>query len=382
VNRALTFEEYDAWLGFEFQSTSAVNARVRNNALMHITSSHHYQKYFDTRTGLMARWGRVESADPWYAPAPEILDLEISTNGCPNKCPWCYKGNTDAPAENMSLETFQRILGKMSTNLDSIAFGITGVKTNPDLKAMLRATRAAGVIPNLTMSGKDLEWSPADLELMSELTANVGAIAVSVYPGELDPTEMLLRWLCTERAMPGRTLAQVNIHLMLSEETYEHCHHVLSWLQARSLTPNAVVFLSVKQKGRGHGYTPVTQEAFNTLINRAYVLGVPFGFDSCSAKKFETYLRGASWSDEEKQRVAQMVEPWESGLFSAYVNVRGEFSPCSFCEGTAWLGEDTPGGMSVLDCDDFVKHIWQSASIRAWRTRLLTGNRACPVYTV
>jgi len=50
--------------------------------------SFHYR--FDIKNGNFMRWGKTPAEDPVWCPAgPEILDLEISVNGCPNNCRFC-----------------------------------------------------------------------------------------------------------------------------------------------------------------------------------------------------------------------------------------------------------------------------------------------------
>ena len=74
--------------------------------------SYHYR--FNQNNGNFQRWGHNEADDPQWCPAgPEILDLEISINGCPNNCAFCYKGNSSTPATNMTLNVFKGILKRM-----------------------------------------------------------------------------------------------------------------------------------------------------------------------------------------------------------------------------------------------------------------------------
>jgi len=45
---------------------------------------------FGHMTGYFKRWGKSPEDDPQFSPiGPEILDLEISVNGCPNACSFC-----------------------------------------------------------------------------------------------------------------------------------------------------------------------------------------------------------------------------------------------------------------------------------------------------
>ncbi len=52
---------------------------------------------------------------------------------------------------------------------------------------------------------------------------------------------------------------------------------------------------------------------------------------------------------------SRSVDSCESfGIFSSYINVDGDYYPCSFCEGE----KDWKEGISVLDCESFNKDIW------------------------
>lgn len=57
--------------------------------------SKHYNFIFNKETGFFARWGETKDIDPIMAPAPEILDLEISSGGeCLGNCPFCSPADT------------------------------------------------------------------------------------------------------------------------------------------------------------------------------------------------------------------------------------------------------------------------------------------------
>jgi len=147
------------------------------NDNLKVIRSNSYNYVFSKRDGTFYRWGKEEKDDPDVCPfGPEILDIEISVNGCPNNCAHCYKNNTNDPPINMSFETFKAIFDKMPKTLTQIAFGITGVQTNPDFLKMLEYTRSKGVIPNFTLSGIDLTE-----DFAKECVKYVGAIAVSAY---------------------------------------------------------------------------------------------------------------------------------------------------------------------------------------------------------
>ncbi len=210
--------------------------------------SEHYNYVFDKQNGNFMRWGKTVADDPQFSPAgPEILDIEISINNCPNSCRFCYKSNTSAPATNMSFETFRGIIDMMPKTLTQVAFGITGIQTNPDFIHMMEYCREIGVIPNFTLTGIDLTD-----ELAKQCSQLVGAVAVSAY--ETDKN------ICYDTVAKFIDLGikQTNIHLMVSEENEEFVHEVLNDRidDTRLSKLNAIVFLGVKPTGRAiSGYT-------------------------------------------------------------------------------------------------------------------------------
>ena len=83
-----------------------------------------YNYNFCKKTGFFARWGKTKDDDPKFSPfSPEILDIEISVNGCPNGdiCPMCYKDNSSQPATNMILETFTSIINKFPHKIEKVS---------------------------------------------------------------------------------------------------------------------------------------------------------------------------------------------------------------------------------------------------------------------
>jgi hypothetical protein len=59
-----------------------------------------YNFIFDKRNGDFKRWGTSFEDDPLFSPiGPEILDLEISVNGCSNGCNFCSPAGTQVNTE-------------------------------------------------------------------------------------------------------------------------------------------------------------------------------------------------------------------------------------------------------------------------------------------
>lgn len=332
--------------------------------------SYHY--LFDKGNGNFVRWGVDKNDDPLYCPAgPEMLDLEISVNGCPNNCPFCYKGNNDQPPYNMTFETFKTVFDKIPKILTQVAFGITGVQTNPDFLKMMWYCRENGVIPNFTLTGADLTD-----ELAVEISRVVGALAVSVHEHDKNIG------YDTVKKFTDLGIDQTNIHLMVSEETLEFA---MSMIMDRIRDPrlsdmNAVVFLGLKPKGRAVGhYTPLSTEKYKELIKFCMDSNIRYGFDSCSAPKFEKTVDNLEISTGEKTRLKELSESCESSLFSSYINAKSEYWPCSFCE-----GERNQEGIDVLGAKDFIKDVWHHSVTRDFRKQLLhsakNGCRECIVF--
>lgn len=340
-----------------------------------------YNCDFDTKTGKFKRWGasRDTCDDPQYSPiGPELVDMEISTichgiSGVP--CKHCYKSNT-AQGKNMSFETFGRIFDKLPGNVGQIAFGIGDLDSNPDMLEIFGYCKTGGVIPNVTTNGWKLDdwWA-------EELASVCGAVAVSRYYDKnicYDAVEKLTK----------AGLKQVNIHQLVSEETYENCVETINDIinnEPRLDGLNAIVFLSLKKKGRGEGYHRLSEEKFDNLVKLCLDNWVRFGFDSCTAHRFTEFIELHPKYHSLKNQLRDMIEPCESTLFSIYINVDGEVFPCSFCEGEGW-GSLCPStgkiGIPVLKCDDFLQDIWYSNSIKRFRKDLIDNCRKCPMFEV
>ena len=136
---------------------------------MTMNESHTYHCFFSKLDGFNLRFGKTVDDDPIYCGlGPEILDLEVSVNGCvpvpgSTNCRYCYKNNTNAKPTNMTFETFADIVHTFPINLSQIAFGITGLKTNPDLEKMFEYCRKIGIIPNVTTVGADMDEHMKDV---------------------------------------------------------------------------------------------------------------------------------------------------------------------------------------------------------------------------
>lgn len=317
-----------------------------------------YNWEFNTATGYFRRWGNSEEEDPKFSPVgPEILDIEVSTI-CHQGCKFCYKNNTGV-GKNMSIETFKTILDKIKGNLTQVAFGIGDLKANPDLIKMFLYCRVNDIIPNVTINGSGLDEQSA-----KQLAELCGAVSVSNYNKDVCYNAVKL--------LTDSGLKQVNIHQLLCDETIPQIKTLLTDFKGdpRLKKLHAIVFLSLKQKGRGVSFTPIKPDDFNSLCEVLLSDDIPSGFDSCTANKFLSYVD----KHPEYRNLELYTEPCESGLFSSYINVDGIFYPCSFAERNS--------GIDVVNCKDFMTDVWNSTAVIFWRNLLLKCNRNCPLYKI
>ena len=338
--------------------------------------SENYNSLFDKETGFFMRWGKTKDDDPMFSPVgPEILDCEVTTScsGIPNEsgvrtpCQFCYKSN-GPKGKNMSLETFKKVLGVFGKNLTQVAFGVDAqAKANPDLWSMMDHCRANGVVPNVTVA--DIDDETAD-----KLVSHCGAVAISRYPNAD---------VCYDsvKKLTDRGLKQTNIHCMVSLETFDMCMQTLRdrLTDERLSGLNAIVFLSLKKKGRGERFNGVGPEKFKELVDFAFENKIGIGFDSCSAPKFLSAVKDLPNYKE----LEIMAEPCESLMFSFYVNVDGKYTPCSFCEGKL---EDFGEGIDITECKDFLREVWYSDPVVKFRKRIIEkrmkNDLTCPVFEV
>jgi MoaA/NifB/PqqE/SkfB family radical SAM enzyme len=347
---------------------------IREDEKVKILKSKNYNFYFNKINGLFIRSGEIkdnkEISECEFSPfGPEIADIEISSI-CDRKCSFCYKGNTPL-GESMSLETFKIVFNNLtkSKTLCQIAFGIGDIDANSDLWEIMRHCRINGVIPNITINGERMKE-----EYYDDLVALCGAVAVSRY------TPKCTCYNAVEQ-LTNRGLTQTNIHMLLSQETYNDCFKLVDdvLIDKRLSKLNAIVFLSLKQKNKGIKFRNVTQSQFTNLMNYALEKKVKIGFDSCSAPLFLNAIK----NDINYEHYLTNAEPCESNLFSIYVNVKGQHFPCSFLEEEQGIDLTIPN----LELNDF----WFHKYTINWRTKLLqtaTNNpchkncRQCPVYNI
>jgi len=346
--------------------------KITENEVLKKAESPVYNFIFSKKTGFFARWGKTTKEDPLYAPSAELADIEITTicHGVDGKlCPFCYKSN-NPNGRNMSFETFKKLFDKFPKLICQIAFGTDSHATsNPDLFKMMKYSRENGVIPNITVSQISEETAVKIAEVC-------GACSISRYDNKdicYDSVKLL-----TDRGMN-----QTNLHFMTSEETYDRAIETLNDIltDKRLEKLNAIVFLSLKKKGRGKKFTCLSEEKFKKLIDFAMENNISIGFDSCSCLKFLKSVR----NHPDFKNFEICSEPCESSIFSIYCNVDAKIFPCSFVEEEKNWEE----GLDILNTNDFTKDIWNHPRMTKFRKKLIdTANknqlkcRSCPVFEI
>jgi len=334
--------------------------KIIENGKEKVLRSKNYNYHFNKKTGFMAQWGETQEQDPGRAPGPVIADIEV-LNMCKGPggklCNFCYKSNTPK-GHYMSFEEYKELFEKLPKTLTQIAFGADAdLSLNPDIFKIMEYTREQGVIPNITVADINKETA-------KKLAKICGAVAVSYYPHA--GKDLCLN---SVKYLTEAGLDQVNIHFMLSKETYPLIDDLINDIKndPRLKKLNAVVFLSLKQKGRGVHYNGCSQQEFQEVIEKCFNQQIPFGFDSCSAIKFINSLKNLNkqekLSDEDLKLYIDMSEPCESFQQSIYINERGLIYPCSFMEKEAWDEKDgRPWNIfeDINDEIDFLKKVWFS----------------------
>jgi len=355
--------------------------RIVDNGRIKMFMSPDYNYLFDRESGRFDRWGATKEDDPDISKyGPEILDLEISEGECSGRCPFCYKDNGDCGGKvhNMTIDEFKEVLKKMPPTLTQIAFGICDVDTNPDFPKMIEYARSKGVIPNFTCNGLKVSRRFAVFA-----KKNCGACAVSIVNKESSYNAIQM--------FVGAGMDQVNIHYMLSEQTYERAFKIIDDMAGgdeRLNGSNAIVFLQYKHKNTKSPFTSMLdKEKYKKLIQHCLDKDVSFGFDSCSANLIINVLMDMDFDEQQKQYLQEASEPCESSCFSSYINCHGDYFPCSFTEGMNFRDpvkgnrHQWETGKSIFKAKNFME-IWNHAENVRFRQDLLANNRNCPIYKI
>lgn len=323
---------------------------------------------FCKKTGYTELWGSTKEEEILFSEiGPFILDIEVTTI-CNHFCKFCYKNNTKN-GTNMSYQTFTKIFDNINKTkvLTQIAIGCdANCTTNPEIFDMMKYSRDNGVIPNITVA-------KISDEVAEKLSKVCGAVSVSRYANKNDCYDSI-------KKLTDLGMKQVNIHQLVSLETKDMIWETLNDYKndPRLSKMNAIVFLTLKKKGRGETYHSLPKDEYEKIINYVMENNIPVGFDSCGAGKFLNAVKDYPNYD----KLLEMSQPCESTRESFYVDVDGKAFPCSFCPNTESFSE----GLDVVNCENFVDEVWNHPRTIAWRNHLLktrdSGCFDCPVFEI
>ena len=367
-----------------------VNHGINGKIQYKYLTSSNYKYAFNCVNGVFLRWGDKVSSNPRMAPmGPEIADIEISTicNGLDGvgPCKWCYKSNT-GNGHNMTIDSYKKYLDVLNQNgtLLQVALGIGDIDGNEDMFAIMRYTRDCGIIPNVTINGARM-----NNQYYESLAKVCGAVSVSHYTDDVcfNAVDNLSRFL--RKNNEGYTIDAVNIHQLLSDDTYEDCMALIDKYHSdkRLSKLNAIVFLTLKPIGKRNNLHCITnRDYYNRIIEHAISNDVPIGFDSCGCYNFLDAVK----EHHNYGSYQTVAESCESSLFSIYVNSKGIVSPCSFTEhidSTLLSNLDAMNDIIDLnECNDLLMDVWYSRKFNAFRRALLSTEnnelqcRYCPAY--
>lgn len=346
-----------------------------------------FNMYFRKSDGFTAKWGKTFNEDPTYNPfGNEIADIEITKacrgirnkEGKRNPCTFCYKSNS-AQGSYMDFETFKQVFDKLNEakTMTQIAFGVdaeASEELNPDIWKIFQYTKDNGVTPNVTVA----DITPYTAE---KIVSFCGACAVSAYQTNKNCCYDTIRLLLDEAKKQGKDNFAVNIHIMISKETLSFVHEVINdyMNDERLQGMNAIVFLSLKQKGRGEYFNKITEDEFKGIVDKCFENKIRFGMDSCSANKFLFSIK----DKENYNELSSYVENCEKMLFSLYINDKAKLFPCSFMEKEG----DWKEGIDMLNINNFTQDVWYNDKVKKDRDISLKcieckGCNSCSYYDV
>lgn len=351
-------------------------AKIRETENKKLLRSENFNYNFDKVTGYYEQWGKTLEDDPQRCEfGPIIADIEIS-DGCEGPaskiCSFCYKASTPG-SNNMTLEQYKTVLDKLGPQLTQVALGsdASGI-INPDVWKIMEYTRSKGIIPNITVA--DITEDTAQ-----KLSNVCGAVAVSFYPHAGKD----ICYNSIDR-LTKAGMDQINIHFVLAKFSVQWIDEIIEDIKTdpRLAKLNAVVLLSLKQKGRGVKYQGCSQEEVNETIKKFEKAGIGYGMDSCGAVRFLEAVKDHPRAKE----YSQMVESCESTKFSVYINNFGKCVPCSFMEEVSWNTISDIKEFDMLDNSlDFLKDIWNSKEFLDFgkcSTCAIANGQGCHIYNI
>ena len=345
-----------------------------DNFKLTFCDDHSYNCFFCKKNGFNIRFGKEVDEDAEVCElGPEIADIEIVTGSCPKvsseNCRWCYKNNTSAPGKVMDLEQFKKVVKSFPENLSQVALGITGVKSNPYLKDMLKWLREQGIIGNLTLTGADLDDEMADV-----LCEWCGACAVSCYDKAKDLCYSTIKKLHDTAQEKFKRSMSVNMHIVIADFSISHVMDVLNDIKDGKVHGlKSVVMLHAKPIGRAKSLDcSLSEKNLTDVIKFCIDNSISFGFDSCNGHNVQSILTKMG-----KQELCSSIEPCESARMSIYVSVDGKVTPCSFVE-HVYENE----AIDLLEDDVKIEDVWMTNNMLNGFRSCSRCSKSCPAYAL
>ena len=165
----------------------------------------------------------------------------------------------------------------------------------------------------------------------------------------------------------------VNMHIVLSKDNLDHVREVLADIAAGKVEGlRSVVLLRIKPVGRASNMDcSVPLDVYRELVSFCLEKNISFGFDSCSATPVMDVLKEMG-----KPELCASAEPCESGKLSSYINVKGEYWHCSFCERSDFVKP-----VNVLDYESATEW-WNSDEMNRVRNFKDWACKSCPVFNL
>ncbi|OPY60243.1 MAG: pyrroloquinoline quinone biosynthesis protein PqqE [Pelotomaculum sp. PtaU1.Bin065] len=300
--------------------------------ILYQDKKYNFIEIFNEKTGFLMRSNIIINGYESDVPAsirsfPELIDIGImghchaATSGiCKQSGVDCYQDALNSSHPNMSIKTYKTLLHQCKGKVFQVALGGAGdPNKHEDFNEILKATRAFGIIPNLTTSGFNL--TDKEIELIKKYC---GAVAVSFY-SRLDKQLMETNNI-TIQSIEHLLAAgcKVNIHYILSIDSIDEALYRIK----NNLFPegiHAVVFLLYKPVGAANcekvlnGYNKKYIELLQYIQSNK--LHYRIGFDTCQTPALLRFCPNLC---------VESMDMCEAGRFSMYINNNSIAYPCSF----------------------------------------------------
>lgn len=259
--------------------------------------------------------------------SPVLADINI-TNKCNLSCPHCYI-NSNKNGTHMSLSDFRLALDQCKkAGVLQIALGGGEPTLHPDFPTIIKETRKAGIVPNLTTNGKHLSF-----KTVYYLAQYAGAVALSI--------EEIGKEFEKRRGFPfsdfvksAKKLKAAGIKLVfqitLSKGNLSRVNQTVKYLL--KYKPYGILFLAYKPQGRGKNYdsplslasqqqvSQVLKSIFKDLKGKTKI-----GFDCCLTPALMNVEQNPSFKGCSASRESVAIMPDLQVLPCSFLNNKEHF---------------------------------------------------------